>query len=329
VANSDRKTTSRRSGNHLVWTPIHEYIQERAVDHGSLLLAISPFIKLDALKLLVERCPDTSALQVIVRWRPIDIVSRVSDLEIYEWLTSRDIALYRHPNIHLKLLVFTRNWAFHTSGNITKSGLGLAKSSNIEVGAQIQLELDDWVQIEQMMSQSFRVDSVIFSKFQDYLEKNSGKEEPLPPLILPPAKDKSFSRMSLPASESPEELITLYLAPSSVQSTSSSLPALAHDLGLYDVPSNLLREDLIDHLGYAFRSHPFVAAIISEIGRNGSLRFGAVNRWLTDHCIDNPTPFRWELKEVTSRLYNWLAYFCDEITWDRPRHSQVIYWNER
>jgi hypothetical protein len=329
VINSDKKSTSQRSGNHLVWTPIHEYIQGRASDHGSLLLAISPFIKLDALKLLVERCPDTSALQVIVRWRPIDIVSGVSDLEIYEWLNSRDIALYRHPNIHLKLLVFTKNWAFHTSGNITKSGLGVAENSNIEVGAQIQLELDDWVQIEQLMSQARRVDPVIFTKFQDYLEVNSKKEEPLPPLVLPPPQDKSFSRMSLPASESPDELITLYLAPTSVRGVSPSLPALAHDLALYGVPIDLSREEFIRHLGSAFRSHAFVAAIVAEIRQKGSLRFGAVNAWLTDHCSDNPTPFRWELKEVTSRLYNWLAYFCDEITWDRPRYSQVIHWNER
>lgn len=41
---------------------------------------------------------------------------------------------------------------------------------------------------------------------------------------------------------------------------------------------------------------------------------------------DVPLPYRWEIKDNTRIFYNWLAHFFDEITWDRPNYSQVIYW---
>ena len=60
-----------------------------------------------------------------------------------------------------------------------------------------------------------------------------------------------------------------------------------------------------------------------------SARFGQVNEWITELCSDKPTPYRWELKSSTNKLYDWLDYFFDEISWDVPgRHSQVIYWDE-
>ena len=42
-----------------------------------------------------------------------------------------------------------------------------------------------------------------------------------------------------------------------------------------------------------------------------------------------PSPYRWEIKANTRILYDWLEYFFMEIRWDRPRHSQVIYWQQR
>ena len=39
------------------------------------------------------------------------------------------------------------------------------------------------------------------------------------------------------------------------------------------------------------------------------------------HC-----PYRWEVKDNTRILYDWLAYFVAEVTWDVPGFSQVIYW---
>ena len=69
--------------------------------------------------------------------------------------------------------------------------------------------------------------------------------------------------------------------------------------------------------------HPGHLNIIRE-----AARFGEVTDWVSQLCRDQPTPYRWELKESTSKLYNWLEEADEEINWDRPRHSQVLHWSD-
>ena len=80
-------------------------------------------------------------------------------------------------------------------------------------------------------------------------------------------------------------------------------------------------------MGAAFRATPFVSAFVAHLKSERSLHFGAVNAWIHQQCEDVPLPYRWEIKDNTRIFYNWLAHFFDEITWDRPNYSQVIYWN--
>src|SRR5262249_54640128 len=110
----------------LVWSPTHEYLADRIRQEKQLRILIAPFIKLEALKQLVSICKDTSELQVIVRWKAKDLLTAASDLAIYPFLRDRGIPLYTHSEIHLKLFLFTDALAFHTSGNITEKGLGIA-----------------------------------------------------------------------------------------------------------------------------------------------------------------------------------------------------------
>ena len=107
------------------------------------------------------------------------------------------------------------------------------------------------------------------------------------------------------------------------------LPAFAHDLILYQVPPGLARDEFLSALRDNFKSHPFVRAIVKLVQQEKPARFGLVNEWIQANCSDKPTPYRWEIKENTHILYDWLDYFFEEIKWDVPgRHSQVIRWED-
>jgi PLD-like domain len=313
--------------NILVWTPTYKYVAHKIREKKKLQFIIAPFIKREALKQLLDQCEDTSNLKVIVRWDKADIVSQVSDLEVYKDLKNQGIPLYRHSSIHLKMLVFDQNWAFHTSSNITKKGLGLADKPNIEVGVQIRLETNDWIQIQKLLASSIRIDEVLYERFVKYKADNKTKSDPLPPLQLDLGLEKDFSKLSLPATQSPNQLYEIYERPDKFKDEEDLYAAFVHDLVLYDVSNDVSREDFFQQLGKNFKAHLFVQKIVGLIKREGSARFGKVNEWITEHCSDNPTPYTWELKESTNKLYNWLDYFFDEIHWDRPNYSQVIYWN--
>tara|TARA_B100000315_G_scaffold260324_1_gene320865 strand:- start:2449 stop:3435 length:987 start_codon:yes stop_codon:yes gene_type:complete len=322
--------SKNKEENILVWTPTYEYVAQKIREKKKLQFIIAPFIKREALQQLLNHCEDTSQLKVIVRWDTADVVNQVSDLEIYEDLKGQGIPLYRNHSIHLKMLVFDQNWAFHTSGNITKKGLGLVDNPNIEVGAQIRLEDKDWIEIQKLLESSIRIDEEIYKKFVTYKEDNYKKPDPLPQLEIELDSAKEFSRFSLPAIQSPSKLYEIYQSPEKFKDEEDLYAAFVHDLVLYDVPTGTTQDEFFKKLGENFKTHPFVQKIVNLIEKEGSARFGQVNGWITELCSDRPTPYRCELKSSTNKLYDWLDYFFEEIHWGVPgRHSQVIYYSNQ
>ena len=144
-------------------------------------------------------------------------------------------------------------------------------------------------------------------------------------LLGPP---KVFTISSLPAVESPERLAEVYFSPG-VGGSTDEMRRAAHDLAVFNIPDGLNRATFNERLAIGFRDSAFVSAFVNWLKEIGSLRFGAVADWLHQRCEDVPLPYRWEIKVNTRILYDWLEYFFWKSIGDRPRHSQVIYWQQR
>jgi hypothetical protein len=311
---------------NLIWSPLHEPIAAHCKSGDSLLLLISPFIGLEALERFIESAGCDRGLKVIVRWRPEDLRSGVSDVAIFPYLAARGIALYVNPDIHLKLFVFESNLAFNTSGNLTLRGLGYSENANIEAGTFVQLAGQDWSKIFQLINSSRQVDEDLYQRYKRYVDSCP---KPLsaagPPLDLG-SVSKTYTISSLPAMETPVDLGAYYFSPSRNDYSPEVVRRAAHDLITFGVPPGLNRSDFDNQLGKSFRLTPFVVEFVAVLKTEKSLRFGAVNDWIHEKCEDVPLPYRWEIKENTRIFYNWLQHFFPEITWDRPNYSQVIYW---
>ena len=311
----------------LIWNPVRIAIEERLAKGEELKLIIVPFIKLEAIEQLLKSQPNLRGLKVVVRWHPQDLCAGVSDLEVYEYLRSRGCALFLHPRIHLKLYIFGNNAAICTSANLTMKGLGYVKAANIESGCHANLGADDWRAIYNLIGESRAVNDEVYKAYQSFvanLPKAPSIE--LPPLILP--APKLFSIASLPATNTPREFMDYYLKRSLHNSDPDFVRRVAHDEALFLVPPGLNEKELQNWLSEHFCSAPFVTKFVEYLKASGSLRFGAANEWIHSHCEDSPLPYRWEIKENTNILYNWLAeFFSPNITWSVPgKHSQVIFW---
>ena len=290
------------------------------------MLAIVPFVTVEALERLLAEGRASSELRVVARWRPEDIRSGVSDLAIYPALANRGIPFYVNSDIHLKLYVFESNTAFCGSANLTARGLGYTHAANLEAGVYVDLHRSDWTRLYNLIAGSRQVDDEIFQRYEDYAGdvRAPTKAVPLPDLLGPP---KVFTISSLPAVESPERLAELYFSPGAGESA-EEIRRAAHDLAVFNIPEGLDPDNFNERLALGFKGSPFVSAFVNLLKEIGSLRFGAVADWLHQHCEDVPLPYRWEIKANTRILYDWLEYFFMEIRWHRPRHSQVIYWQE-
>jgi len=313
----------------LIWPPIEQAIVQRIEAGDSLRLVISPFIKLDALKNLVERIPAPLDVKIVVRWTPADLVAGVSDLSVYPYLHNKGIQLFVNKSIHLKLYVFESNHALNTSGNLTQSGMGTGKTPNIEAGSFARLSVTDWGHIYRIIDESSLVDETYYSALNSELERYK-KENPQVEKEyfknIPAPERKAYSLSSLPASDTPDKLRNYYLQIASPQTTDEVRRAI-HDLVLFQIKPGLSPSEFTEQLRRAFQESPFVVDFVSYLKAQSSLRFGAVADWIHRKCEDVPLPYRWQVKENVRVFYDWLVYFFPkEISWDTPRHSQVIYW---
>ena len=95
---------------------------------------IAPFIKVDALRSLIEVSPAATHLRCVTRWLPKDIAAGVSDPEILDLLETRgNFSLSLVDRLHAKLYI-AGNRCLVGSANVTLAGLGeRGDGSNIEV----------------------------------------------------------------------------------------------------------------------------------------------------------------------------------------------------
>ncbi|HIE83959.1 MAG TPA: hypothetical protein EYQ00_08990 [Dehalococcoidia bacterium] len=309
---------------NLIWNPLIDYLEDTV--GGRLFELIAPYCQLNALKHCVKHlgCPSV----VITSWKIPDLKKGIGSLDVYPELKSLGVPLYINSTLHAKLFVFDDQTALCTSGNITSRGLGLSENQNIECGSHVTLDLEDQSSLRQLRDNSIKVNDARFEKFKSELERfdPSCEEEYDGHDDLYRVEENSYLISSLPATKSPEDLIDTILLSNNLNS--SEYQAQLHDLCTFNVNPGLTEEQLHANLRDAFREQPFVQDIYAKIKYEKSMRFGAVTEFVQRTCRDVPMPYRRDIKETVNTLYNWLAYFYEELYWDRPNYSQVIYYRE-
>lgn len=307
---------------HSIWPPVLLSLTKSLQDGESLVLAFSPYIRSDALKALLNAFP-VDATHVVVRWKVEDLLAGASDLGIFDLLEERRIPLYQHPRIHLKLFGFSSGVAYSGSSNITNKGLSLGEHYNEEMGVLSQLDFNSYSHIRRLCDESRRVTKEMVDAYQKAIDESQIDPPLIGKLVLPPAESKEFLVSELPASGSPEAFLE---AVSNYVQKQEMCPRMLHDIGTLKLTENDLRnKDLREILIKAFQNQSFEKRIVEEIRSVPSMNFGAVTAFVHNMAQDVPLPYRSNIKEAIARLYPWLEYCFEDLSWSVPgAMSQVI-----
>lgn len=302
------------------------FIRDRIRDTSdAITLIVCPFIQSGAIEVILRELDSVRHLQVVTRWRAVDLLSGVSDIEVYPLLRDRGIPLYLHSAIHLKLFVFENAQALVTSANITQSGLGLSATPNVEIAAQARLEPEDQQQLLVLLSECQRVDDAIYEQARSYIEAYRMPVLPPPSLQLMSATaDPPFSVLNLPATGSVMDFVAEYRQVAAHDGLGSA--EFEHDRLLFGVLAGVDDTSLRSHLQMRFLKQPFTQAVLTLLKTSGSARFGLVTEWVHSLCTDKPTPYRKDIKRLVSNLYQWLADSSSQVRVSRPGHSQILEW---
>lgn len=301
------------------------------VENSESITLFSAYLKLDELKIINK---SKTVNRIIVRWEIRDLCVGASDLELYEYCIENNITLYRNTRIHLKAFWNNLQDVFFGSANVTGRGIGEKGAFNYELnGIANNISFDDINYFNKLLFESQYLDQKLFNLIQHEVEKFKGKEVVYPDILNEKTLTDSFLISELPMSESPEALYNIYK--NSKNFSISEFLNASHDITLYKIPSELDKNDFLDHLKNEVNNHPFIksfktAVKKSNLGtdRESSMNFGKVRKWFAHNTTTVPTPRAFELTSYVSILYEWIC-FCDQsYCWDRPNHTQVIYYRK-
>lgn len=116
------------------------------------VILIAPFIKRDAMRLVLEAIPSSvTSVRCVTRWRVEEILAGVSDLEIFDLVKDRDGAsLYVQPALHAKYYRVD-DACLVGSANLTKRGMGWAMPSNLELLVDVETKLKRLKEFEKLV----------------------------------------------------------------------------------------------------------------------------------------------------------------------------------
>jgi len=252
--------------------------------------------------------------RLMVRFTFDDIVSGASDLDVYEFCKAYGWEMYLRFDMHAKTYIFDKKRCIIGSANLTSRGLDLRSTSNYEMATLTDIEPNDLQRIDSLFNNAIRMNDEIYQKMAYCVSDDQ---------LNRPNKRNNWS----------DDILSLFVPDISVLFTydfpncQSPRNLAIGALDFLSIPDNSSFEDI----KVAFRwskAYIWLCDILKQ-APNNQLYFGSMSEKLHNILVNDPRPFRKEVKVLQQYLLNWVVELgMEHITVDRPNHSQrIVYVN--
>jgi len=217
--------------------------------------------------------------------------------------------------LHAKVILSDQQAVFIGSANLTRRGLGLAGTSgNLELGVRTTACATDLIEIEALFASSVRVTPDLFEEISACVE--AARVSPEIPAY--PARVRVLLRPNV------EGLWVrdLFWSATPIEGLHAD-DDYVHDVQLI----GLSPEDLTLSSGARrFCEMDSVAWLIQHLRKNdGELYFGQLATLLHEALLEDPKPYRKDVKTLLSNLLAWCSHVLPEtILVDAPNYSQRV-----
>ncbi|MBG22129.1 MAG: hypothetical protein CMF22_01545 [Idiomarinaceae bacterium] len=283
-------------------------------------LACSAFIKKTALEKDIF-CSNLKEkdVTIVARWQKRDLISKASDLEVYQHCKNMGWRFGISLNLHAKVYLFDEHTVLLGSANLTNKGLGLSGYGNLEYGTAFECSQLDLDKIKAFVeSEVTWIDDNLFDRISRELEATPREisisdlewSDGLLQLVNAPVR---FLLLSELLNNTPESLLNPNFDDSSIRS----------DLDLLGIDIDRLAPQ---QLSEQFRKLRLFCWLLNELKANGdSLSFGAISSKLHGAVINEPRPNRVDIKEYVRTLFQWAKFETRYFRVERPNHSEIIH----
>lgn len=273
---------------------------------------ISAFCKKSALEFIESNIQNNlSEKKILVRFLLSDIINGVTDFELYEYCKANGWKMYIRFDLHAKTYVFDRKRLVLGSANLTNNGLGLNYGGNYELSYFADIELGDLKKIDSLFDNAILMTDELYESMKlDYQASKDYKSDSKP-LKWDISIEKQFNPVI--------DALFTYDFPSVAEPNFNDVSCFEF-LELNCIPTK-------DELKEIFRwSKAFLWLYNYVSNASDKTRyFGAITAELHNTLINDPRPYRKEVKDLLVNLLKWIQILeIEEICIDTPNHSQRI-----
>ena len=276
---------------------------------------IAPFIKIDALRALLEVIPSEIHLRCVTRWLPKEIAAGISDLEILDVLERRgNFSLSLVDRLHAKLYI-AGNRCLVGSTNVTLAGLGEGgDSNNIEILIDATIDDPGVVNTLEEISKTERPATRVIAQITRRLADSLSDSAP---------STAAIEISWYPISRRPQDAYLFYTQPPSGY-TKAADRILLNDLAKANIQPGLEENEFRSAIRSLLQTVPIAESFL-ETTEDTTLTFADTHSYFQEIAGD-----RFSAKELWLAFVEWMAYFFhdqvmrQEITEIALRRAQIL-----
>jgi len=296
------------------------------------LLLVAPFIKLTTLSQLLHKVKLSVVVKCVTRWRPEEIATGVSDIEVWRLLRDRpNSSLWLKNDLHAKYYRADLH-CLVGSANLTQTALGWSSYPNLELLIPAASNNPILQSFEQELTRKMiQVDDDLYEQMKltvEHFLHSQGSTVAITDDDYYPTQSKDdmdacpvdFDQW-IPTLRRPEYLFFAYTGQKN-RLTEISWNLAHNDLQVLHIPNYLTKDAFNTYVGALLLQMPIIKHI-DEFVRVPQ-RFGAVVNLLKSLPCANDPEFHAEQSWQT--LMRWLCYFLpNRYALSIPNHSEVFY----
>lgn len=314
------------AGNLLSGSELRTELSQSLPSTSGRITIASAFLKLQALEWLGDRVGVGRAVRILCRWQARDLLGGSSDLACYELAKSKGWPFFFLPDFHGKLYHLEEHALYIGSANLTARGMSLIPQGNSEVNVRVPDSTRNRNFIEELFMRARRVDDATYEKLNSWLTHAPRGQQGALALpshiveILKPPPPTGLLVEDCFQSDGKQAVQQL------IQGQQVSSDQLRHDMSLLSIEADRIEigaEELRALVGSSKLVRWLEGLLLKKVDR--SVFFGELSAALHDALLDDPRPYRVEVKQLVSNLLSWIeAAALPQFKIDTPRHSQRI-----
>ena len=294
------------------------------------LVLVAPFMKERVLHELLKNVSDEVRVRCVTRWKPDEIAAGVSDLGVFDVLSSRHRARLRLlPHLHAKYFRADGR-CLVGSANLTASALGWSSPCNVEILLEVaptdpRLREFEHFALTEAQPATAELRSLMEAAVEDVLLYQRESRIPVSATWQRDTEDRIRDAASdatmatwLPTLRQPRDLFLAYAGRGDELSEASRKAAL-RDLAVLDPLVGLPHEAFAKVIAATLLQMPLLAEIDAYVTR--PRRFGAVR----DLLATKTGRGRSQASDAWQTTMRWLLEFApDRYRRTVPSHSEVF-----